>query len=92
MSFKVGTKGQIVIDKEIRDRLGVQPGWVALQRIEGDHVVVHFVPPEHNASLKGSLAREIRTSVGVGLEWDKAREAAWAAAARRVVESSEHDE
>lgn len=86
MAVKVGSKGQIVIEKEIRDRLGVQPGWIALQRLDGDHVVVHFVQPEHDRSLKGSLASEIHGRVGVGAAWDQAREAAWAESARRLVE------
>ena len=56
MAYVVGPKGQVVIAKEIRDRLGVEPGWLALQRVVGDHVEVHFLPPEHRKSLKGSLA------------------------------------
>ncbi len=60
MPYLVGPKGQIVVAKELRDRLGVKPGWIALQRLAGDHIEVYFVPPEHEASLKGSLARHIR--------------------------------
>ena len=33
---KVGSKGQVVIAKEIRDELGIQPGWLALQRVVDD--------------------------------------------------------
>lgn len=51
MNHKVGQKGQIVIEKRIRDKLGVKPGWQALQLLVGDHVEVYFVPPEHNRSL-----------------------------------------
>jgi hypothetical protein len=29
MSSKVGTEGQVVIEKRIRDGLGVKPGWQA---------------------------------------------------------------
>ena len=77
MANVVGTKGQIVIAKEIRDLLGVEPGWLALQRLVGDHVEVYFVPPEHKKSLKGSLARHIKVKVAPGQEWDKARDTAW---------------
>jgi hypothetical protein len=78
----------LVITKEIRDRLGVKPGWVALQRLVDDHVEIFFLPPEHRRSLKGSLAKYLEVRVGPGEEWDKAREAAWlqAAAERAVLE------
>lgn len=82
MAYLVGTKGQVVIAKEIRERLGVKPGWVALQRLVGDRVEIYFLPPEHHESLKGSLARYLKANIPPGEAWDKAREAAWQAAAR----------
>ena len=60
MSYIVGKKGQIVISKEIRDLLGVQPGWTALQKLVDDHVEVYFIPPAHNRSLKGSLSKYLK--------------------------------
>ena len=45
MRHKVGPKGQVVIKKEIRDKLGVEPGWEALQFLVNDHVEVYFLPP-----------------------------------------------
>lgn len=89
MSHVVGTKGQVVIAKEIRDRLGVEPGWVALQRVTGDHVEVYFVPPEHRKSLKGSLSRHVKARVGPGTEWEKARETAWKKAVKRRISEGE---
>lgn len=77
MSHVVGTKGQVVIEKEIRDRLGIQPGWLTLQRVVDDHVEVYFAPPDHNRSLQGSLARHTQVTVAAGAAWDKARERAW---------------
>jgi len=71
----------VVIAKEIRERLGVEPGWMALQRLVGDHVEVYFVPPEHRKSLKGSLAAHLKVRIPPGEEWDRAREAAWNKAA-----------
>ena len=83
MGYTVGTKGQVVISKEIRDRLGVRPGWVALQRLVNDHLEIHFVPPEHGNSLKGSLASHIK--VAPGEDWDKVRESAWKQAAQEKI-------
>jgi len=82
MAYLVGAKGQIVIAKEIREHLGVKPGWVALQRLAGDRVEIYFLPPEHHETLKGSLAKYIKAHVAPGEAWDRAREAAWEAAAR----------
>jgi bifunctional DNA-binding transcriptional regulator/antitoxin component of YhaV-PrlF toxin-antitoxin module len=81
MSHVVGTKGQVVISKDIRQRLGIGPGWRTLQRLVDDHLEVYFVPPEHTRSLKGSLRLHLRGSVAAGAEWDRARETAWTEAA-----------
>lgn len=89
MTHVVGAKGQIVIAKEIRDQLGVEPGWVALQRLAGDHVEVYLVPPEHRKSLKGSLAQHVKMPVAPGREWDKARDTAWEQAAKEKAGSGE---
>ena len=83
MSYKVGAKGQVVIAKEIRERLGVEPGWLAVQQIVDDHVEVYFVPPEHDRSLKGSLAHHIKVRIPAGEEWWRARESAWIGVADR---------
>ncbi len=78
----VGPKGQVVIAKDIRDRLGVGPGWLTVQRLVDGHVEIYFVPPEHNRSLKGILGPYI--SRGVPADgWHEAKEAAWEEAARR---------
>jgi AbrB family looped-hinge helix DNA binding protein len=89
MTHVVGAKGQIVIAKEIRDRLGVEPGWVALQRLAGDHIEVYLVPPGHRKSLKGSLARHVKVPVAPGQEWDRGRDMAWAQAAKGKIGSGD---
>jgi bifunctional DNA-binding transcriptional regulator/antitoxin component of YhaV-PrlF toxin-antitoxin module len=66
----VGPKGQVVISKEIRDRLGVQPGWQALQVLADNHVRIYFLPPEHNRSLRGAAKPFIRRSPPADEEWD----------------------
>jgi AbrB family looped-hinge helix DNA binding protein len=89
MPHKVGSKGQVVIEKSLRDRLGIEPGWIALQAVEGDHVTLRFVPPEHARSLKGVLAGHVVRPVAAGREWDEARSAAWNEAAAQKVASDD---
>lgn len=80
MPSTVGEKGQVVINKPIRDALGIQPGFIAVQTMVGDHVELRFYPPEHSRSLKGVLAKYVKRSVSEE-EWPKAKEEAWAQAA-----------
>ena len=77
----VGTKGQVVIAKKIRDELGIRPGWLALQRLVDGHVEIYFVMPEHNRSLKGALQKYIDPAVVEslkGLSWQEIRDKAGA--------------
>ena len=73
----VGQKGQVVIAKEIRDALGIEPGWVALQRVVDDHVEIRFFPPDHRESLKGTLAPYLKRHIASSAEFADAREQAW---------------
>ncbi len=88
MSSVVGTKGQIVIEKAIRQALGIQAGYVAVQRLVGDHVEIFFFPPEHRRSLRGLLAPIIRGTAPQA-EWDELRQRAWADAATAVPDEAE---
>lgn len=81
MGYKVGTKGQVVIDREIREDLGIKPGFVAVQRRVGNHVEMRFYPAEHNRSLRGILADAV-TREAEPEDWGKIRQAAWEAVAR----------
>ena len=59
----VGTKYQVVIEREARRKLGIQPGWVAVQTVVGDHLELRFLPPEHSRSLAGSLGSYAKGTV-----------------------------
>jgi len=78
MATRVGSKGQVVIEKEIRDRLGVLPGCLAVQRLVGDRVEISFVRPEHDESVRGRLAARIGQKVPPS-SWKDAVETAWEA-------------
>lgn len=76
MSTRVGTKGQVVIHKHIRDELGVEPGFLAIQRVVGDQVVIRFVPAEHETSLRGRLSKARSRSVDTA-SWPRVVTDAW---------------
>ena len=83
----MGPKGQVVIAKEIRDQLGIQPGWQAVQHVVDGHVRLDFLPPRHNRSLAGILRPYIKRTIGpTDEDWQRAREEAWAQVAREAVE------
>jgi len=77
--YTVGQKGQVVIAKELREKLGIEPGWWALQSLVGDHIEIHFVPPEHDRSLFGALSEYTKVKVSEE-DWHSVKEAAWEAA------------
>ena len=78
----VGSKGQIVITKQIRDQLGIVPGCRVSQRLVDDHVEIYFMGPEHDRSLKGVLRQYIDPSMEHGEDWSEVRERAWAETAK----------
>ena len=77
MTHKVGTKGQLVIQKEIRDKLGIQPGWLSVQTVVGNHVELRFLPPEHTRSLRGALADHIKATAPSPAKLRRVRERLW---------------
>jgi bifunctional DNA-binding transcriptional regulator/antitoxin component of YhaV-PrlF toxin-antitoxin module len=80
MSSTVGERGQITIDKALRDELGIKAGWKAIQRRVGDRIEVRFLPPRHRRSLKGILAEPGGPAFPTEAEFRDATENAWGAA------------
>ncbi len=78
----VGQKGQVVIEKALRDALGIEPGYVAVQRMMGDHIELYFYPPEHNDSLLGALKGKVQIPKEE-MEWADIRQRAWEIASVR---------
>jgi AbrB family looped-hinge helix DNA binding protein len=76
MTSRVGERGQITIEKAIREQMGIYAGDEAVQRIEDGRIVIEVVPGRHRRSLAGAL-RERTTKVPPDEAWTKLRQAAW---------------
>lgn len=75
MSSRVGERGQITVEKAIREELAVYAGDRAVQWVEDGRLVVEFVPAPHGRSLAGSLSGKV-TRRPIDEEWSAIREAA----------------
>jgi AbrB family looped-hinge helix DNA binding protein len=61
MTSRVGPKGQVVIPKELRDELGIEPGDEVDFWLDGDHVAVRRSGPRR--ALRGRFAGERLTDI-----------------------------
>jgi AbrB family looped-hinge helix DNA binding protein len=55
MTSRVGERGQITIEKAIREELAIYAGDETVQRVEDGRIVIEVVPGRHRRSLAGSL-------------------------------------
>lgn len=85
----VGERFQITIDKQVRERLGIQPGDRAVEWVEEGRLVVYFMPKPHNRSLLGILKKPGMEPRHVDITAE--REAAWAARSAEIMEVLERD-
>jgi AbrB family looped-hinge helix DNA binding protein len=76
MSSKVGERGQITIEKVVREELAIYAGDETIQRVEDGRIVIDIVPGRHRRSLAGSLRDKVRR-VPADESWDALRDAAW---------------
>lgn len=51
----VGERYQVVIERRARDQLDVQPGDRAVEIVDGDRLIITFLPGRHRRSLRGRL-------------------------------------
>lgn len=91
MAYLVGQKWQIVIAKEIRDILGIKPGWIAVQNLVGNRMEIQFFPAEHRQSLMGSLANYAQGKIPPGDPWEQSCQDAWEQAAMNKDQPGETD-
>jgi AbrB family looped-hinge helix DNA binding protein len=59
ISSRVGERGQITLEKRIREELGVYAGDQAVQRLEDGRIVIEIVPGRHRRSLGGMLRDKV---------------------------------
>ena len=76
MSSRVGERGQITIEKAIREELAIYAGDEAVQRVEDGRIIIEVIPGRHRRSLAGSLESKVRRRPA-DESWDALREAAW---------------
>ncbi len=88
MAVILDAEGQIMIEQDIRQRLGLKPGYVAVQQIVDGRVEISFYPPPiSQRSLRGILHTPGQQPLSTQ-ELSEAREAAWNAAARNEWEGN----
>jgi len=76
MTSRVGERGQITIEKAIREELAIYAGDETVQRVEGGRIVIDVVPGRHRRSIAGTL-RDRVTRTPPDESWDTLRAAAW---------------
>jgi AbrB family looped-hinge helix DNA binding protein len=77
MGSKVGERGQITIEKAIREELAIYAGDETVQRVEDGRLVIEMVPGRHRRSLAGRLGDKVGRRPE-DESWDRLRAAAWA--------------
>jgi AbrB family looped-hinge helix DNA binding protein len=75
VASRVGERGQITIEKSIREELGIYAGDEAVQRVEDGRIIIEVVPGRHSRSLAGSLKAKA-TRQPPDESWEALRQAA----------------
>ena len=75
MASRVGERGQITIEKSIREELEIYAGDEAVQRVEDGRIVIEMIPGRHRRSLAGSLRDKVKWTPP-DESWEALRDAA----------------
>src|ERR671919_45546 len=65
MSSRVGERGQITIEKGIREELAIYAGDETVQRVEDGRIVIEVIPGRHRRSLAGTPSAEARRAAAL---------------------------
>ncbi|HEV8697453.1 MAG TPA: AbrB/MazE/SpoVT family DNA-binding domain-containing protein [Candidatus Limnocylindrales bacterium] len=76
MSSRVGERGQITLEKAIREELAIYAGDEAIQRVEDGRIVIDIVPGRHRRSMAGTLRDKVGRTPD-DESWQTLRDAAW---------------
>jgi len=76
MTSRVGERGQITIEKAIREELAIYAGDETVQRVEDGRIVIEVIPGRHRRSMAGALRDKVGR-VPADETWDALRRAAW---------------
>ena len=76
MASRVGERGQITIEKSIREELAIYAGDEAVQHVEDGRIVIEVIPGRHRRSLAGTL-RDKTKRTPPDEAWEVLRKAAW---------------
>jgi AbrB family looped-hinge helix DNA binding protein len=76
VASRVGERGQITIEKGIREELGIYAGDEAVQRVEDGRIVIEILSGRHRRSLAGSLKEKVGRRPD-DESWETLRRAAW---------------
>jgi AbrB family looped-hinge helix DNA binding protein len=90
MANVVGDRFQITIDKSVREQLGVQPGDLAIERVEDGRLVVDFLRP-HRESLRGILRKFSDAPIEPITDWEAVKDRAWAMRSEEIMEALRRD-
>lgn len=88
MANVVGERFQITIDKKVRRELGIKPGDLAVERVEGGRLVIDFVPKPHRESLRGIFRQPGRPPI---TDWAEVKERAWAMRTAEIMDVLRRD-
>jgi AbrB family looped-hinge helix DNA binding protein len=76
MTSRVGERGQITIEKAIREELAIYAGDETVQRVEDGRIVIDVIPGRHRRSMAGVLRDKVGR-VPSDESWTALSQAAW---------------
>jgi len=87
----VGERYQITIDKRVREQLGIKPGDLAVEWVEGGRLVVGFLPPPSNESMLGIVKKLTGRPVEPITDWQAYFDDVWTKRSAEIAETLEAD-